>query len=333
VGARRPREVPPLIAYIVRKLLTAVPLVLGVITLIFVLVELSPGDATDRFFTPETPPEVRQLIEQKWGLDRSPVERYFIMLGNMASGDFGRSIFQERPVFDIIAEALPNTIKLSLLTILILQIFGVGLGTLQAVRQYKPSDTAASVVSLFFYSMPSFWLALMLQLLFTLKWPLLPTSGMRDAVMYEFMTPREQLLDELSHLILPGMALGVASAAGVARYMRSSLLEVIRQDYIRTARSKGLPEHKVIGKHAMRNALLPIITILGLQLPFLFSGSVLVETIFAWPGMGRLIVSAIFTQDTPVIIACFFVFTLLVVAGNLVADVLYSVVDPRIRYS
>jgi peptide/nickel transport system permease protein len=322
-----------LIAYIVRKLLTAVPLVLGVITLIFVLVELSPGDATDRFFTPETPPEVRQLIEQKWGLDRSPVERYFIMLGNMASGDFGRSIFQERPVFDIIAEALPNTIKLSLLTILILQIFGVGLGTLQAVRQYKPSDTAASVVSLFFYSMPSFWLALMLQLLFTLKWPLLPTSGMRDAVMYEFMTPREQLLDELSHLILPGMALGVASAAGVARYMRSSLLEVIRQDYIRTARSKGLPEHKVIGKHAMRNALLPIITILGLQLPFLFSGSVLVETIFAWPGMGRLIVSAIFTQDTPVIIACFFVFTLLVVAGNLVADVLYSVVDPRIRYS
>ncbi len=322
-----------MIAYIVRKLLTAVPLVLGVITLIFVLVELSPGDATDRFFTPETPPEVRQLIEQKWGLDRSPVERYFIMLGNMASGDFGRSIFQERPVFDIIAEALPNTIKLSLLTILILQIFGVGLGTLQAVRQYKPSDTAASVVSLFFYSMPSFWLALMLQLLFTLKWPLLPTSGMRDAVMYEFMTPREQLLDELSHLILPGMALGVASAAGVARYMRSSLLEVIRQDYIRTARSKGLPEHKVIGKHAMRNALLPIITILGLQLPFLFSGSVLVETIFAWPGMGRLIVSAIFTQDTPVIIACFFVFTLLVVAGNLVADVLYSVVDPRIRYS
>ncbi len=322
-----------MIAYIVRKLLTAVPLVLGVITLIFVLVELSPGDATDRFFTPETPPEVRQLIEQKWGLDRSPVERYFIMLGNMASGDFGRSIFQERPVLDIIAEALPNTIKLSLLTILILQIFGVGLGTLQAVRQYKPSDTAASVVSLFFYSMPSFWLALMLQLLFTLKWPLLPTSGMRDAVMYEFMTPREQLLDELSHLILPGMALGVASAAGVARYMRSSLLEVIRQDYIRTARSKGLPEHKVIGKHAMRNALLPIITILGLQLPFLFSGSVLVETIFAWPGMGRLIVSAIFTQDTPVIIACFFVFTLLVVAGNLVADVLYSVVDPRIRYS
>jgi len=181
--------------------------------------------------------------------------------------------------------------------------------------------------------MPGFWLALMLQLLFALKWPILPSSGMTDAVMYDFMGAGEQFVDRVRHMILPATALGVARAAGVARYMRSSLLEVIRQDYIRTARSKGLSEFKVVVKHGMRNALLPIITILGLQLPFLFSGSVLIEYIFAWPGMGRLIVNAIFSQDTPVIIACFFVFTLLVVSGNLIADLLYAVVDPRIRYS
>ncbi|HJN76735.1 MAG TPA: ABC transporter permease [Myxococcota bacterium] len=361
--------------YALRKVLLSIPLVLGVITLIFVLVELSPGDATDRFFTPETPPEVRQLIEKKWGLDRPAHERYVILMRNLtiptvfcgenpwsaedelpwyacpagpleedASGydrigrptaglDFGRSIFQERPVFDIVMEALPNTIQLALMSIIIMQLVGVTLGSIQAVRQYGWSDSGISIASLFFYSMPSFWLALMLQLILTLKFPILPTSGMVDAVMYDYMSPGEQILDRMKHLILPGVALSIARAAGIARYMRSSLLEVIRQDYIRTARAKGLPEWKVIVKHGMRNALLPIITILGLQLPFLFSGSVLVETIFAWPGMGRLIVSAIFTQDTPVIIGCFFVFTLLVVAGNLIADLLYSVVDPRIRYS
>ncbi len=319
-------------AYLIRKLLLAIPLVLGVITLIFVLVELSPGDATDRFFTPETPPEVRQLIEQKWGLDQPASTRYLITMKNLMTGDFGRSIFQERPVFDIIAEALPNTIILSFATILIIQFVGVTLGSIQAVRQYSLTDNTISVTSLIFYSMPSFWLALMLQLLFALKWPVLPSSGMTDAVMYDYMTTWEKAVDHLKHLILPAGALGLASAAGIARYMRSSLLEVIRQDFVRTARAKGLSERTVVVKHAMRNALLPIITIIGLQLPFLFSGSVLVESIFAWPGMGRLIVQAIFTQDTPVIIACFFVFTLLVVIGNLIADILYSVVDPRIRY-
>ncbi len=320
-------------SYVVRKVLLAIPLLIGVITLIFGLIELSPGDATDRFFNPETPPEVRQLIEQKWGLDKPAHERYVLMLSNLARGDFGRSIFQERPVFDIIWEALPNTILLSLVSLLIIQFVGVTLGTIQAIRQYTPADAGISIVSLFFYSMPRFWLALMLQLIFALVWPILPSSGMTDAVMHDYMSFGEQLLDYAKHLLLPGCALGIASAAGIARYMRSSLLEVIRQDYIRTAQAKGLPESTVTIKHGMRNALLPIITILGLQLPWLFSGSVLVETIFAWPGMGRLIVEAIFTQDTPVIIACFFVFTLIVVAGNLLADILYAVVDPRIRYS
>lgn len=319
--------------YILRKLLLSIPLLWGVVTLIFLLIQASPGDATDRFFTPETPPEVRQMIEAKWGLDQPVYVQYLRMMGNLATGDFGRSIAQERPVFDIIGDALWNTVVLSLISMLVTYTVGILLGVLQAVRQYSAVDTLSSVISLFLYSMPGFWLALMMVLLFTLKWPILPSTGMIDAAMYDFMTPSEQLLDRLKHIILPAIALGVSPAAGIARYMRSSMLEVVRQDFVRTAAAKGLPSWKVTFKHALRNALLPIITLIGLNLPFLFSGAVLIETIFAWPGMGRVIVAAIYTQDTPLIVACFFVFTLLVVAGNLLADVLYSFVDPRIRLS
>lgn len=319
--------------YVARKLLLSIPLLWGVITLIFILVQLAPGDATDRFFTPDTPPEVRQMIEHKWGLDQPPTTQYLRMMQNLATGNFGVSISQERPVFDIIKEKLPNTLILSGVTLVVLVVVGVGLGVIQAVRQYSILDNIASVFSLFLYSMPSFWLALMLVLIFALWIPILPTAGMVNTAMHDFMSPGQQLWDRIRHLILPGVALGMASAAGVARYMRSSMLEVIRQDFVRTARAKGLPERTVILKHAARNALLPIVTILGLSLPFLFSGSVLVEYVFAWPGMGQVIVGAIFAQDTPLIIACFFVYTLLVVGGNLLADVLYSVVDPRIRLS
>lgn len=317
--------------YLIRKLIMAVPLVLGVVTLIFLLLQLTPGDATDRFFTPETPPEVREMIEAKWGLDQPVHVQYGRMMGNMMQGDFGRSIAQERPVFDIIMDAVPNTLMLSIVTLVVIYGIGILMGTVQAVKQYSFIDNALSIISLFFYSMPRFWLALMLVLIFALKLEILPAAGMVDAVEHEYMTPGEQVIDRIRHLLLPGIALGVASAAGTARYMRSSMLEVIRLDYIRTARAKGLKEGTVVFKHALRNALLPIVTLMGLSLPFLFSGSVLVEIIFAWPGMGRLIVGAIFSQDTPLIIACFFVFTLMVVAGNLLADVLYSIVDPRIR--
>ncbi|MEM6926428.1 MAG: ABC transporter permease, partial [Myxococcota bacterium] len=205
----------------------------------------------------------------------------------------------------------------------------------------------ASVGSLVLYSMPTFWLALMLQLLIGIYWAgwvqglglppgvqdtlTLPLSGMKDPIFYDDFGFFERIVDRFEHLILPGFAMGFAAAASTARYMRSSLLEVIRQDYIRTARAKGLPERLVIIRHGMRNALLPIVTLLGLSLPYLFSGSVLVEIVFSWPGMGRLIVTAIGQQDTPLIIACFFVFTLLVVLGNLIADILYAWVDPRIR--
>jgi peptide/nickel transport system permease protein len=322
-----------MLAYLGRRLLLAVPLLAGVVTLIFVLVELSPGDAADKFFTPETPPEVRELIVRKWGLDQPAGVRYLKMMANLGRGDFGRSINQERPVLDVILDALPNSVVLSLTTLTVVFLVGVASGTIQAVRQYGALDNVLSALSLFLYSMPDFWLALMLLLVFSLGLGWLPSSGMVDPVLHDQLGGAARLLDRLAHLALPGIALGIAHAGGIARYMRSSLLEVIGQDYVRTARAKGLGEVTVILKHAMRNALVPVITLLGLSLPALFSGTVVVESIFAWPGMGRLILTAIFTQDLPVIIGCFFFFAILVVAGNLLADLLYAVVDPRIRYS
>lgn len=341
-----------MLKYATRKLLLALPLVWGVITLIFFLVEMSPGSVADKYFTPETPPEVREMIVAKYHLDDPAFIRYLYMLRNLAMLDFGVSMATERAVFDLIMDAVPNTIILATVTLAVLFPTGVLLGTIQGVRHSRPEDTAISVVSLFFYSMPSFWLALMLQLWVsytfggwiedlgrqgtipdTLVMMLaLPSSGMYDAVQYDYMTGSEQLLDRAVHLVLPGVAMGLAFAASTARYMRSSLLEVIRQDYIRTARAKGLKERVVVLKHAMRNAIMPIVTLIGLSLPALMTGAVLTETIFAWPGMGRLILTAIYQQDTPLIIGCFFVIALLVVLGNLLADLSYAIVDPRVKY-
>jgi peptide/nickel transport system permease protein len=331
VAALQTSHAVDLAAYVLKKLLLTIPLLLGVITLIFILIELSPGTVVDKFITPDTTPEIRERLVAKWHLDDPAPVRYVHMIGNLATLDFGVSMDQERPVFDIIADALPNTLLLSTIGLLTLYPVGLTLGSIQAVRRGRPEDTLLSIVTLFLYSMPVFWFAMMLQLVFTYKWPILPSSGMKDAVMFDYMTTGEQWKDRFEHILLPGVGVGLASAAGVARYMRSSLLEVIQLDYVRTARAKGLPERVVILRHALRNALLPIITLMGLSLPYLFSGSVLVETIFAWPGMGRVIVSAIFAQDTPLIIACFFVFTLIVVIGNVLADVSYAFVDPRIR--
>jgi peptide/nickel transport system permease protein len=320
--------------HLYKKILMVIPLLVGVITLIFFLIELSPGSAVDKFIIPgETSPELEQMLRAKWHLDDPAWMRYLFMMRNLAVLDFGESMDQGKPVFDIIATSLPNTILLSLVTLAVIYPVGLLFGSVQAIRRGRPEDTAISVGSLFFYSMPSFWLGMMMQLVFAYYLDLVPISGMHDEVMYDYMTSSQQWRDTLWHILLPGVAMGVAHAAGVARYMRSSLLEVIQQDYIRTARAKGLSEPRVMLKHAFRNSLLPIITLFGLSLPIVFSGSVLVETIFAWPGMGRTIVTAIFAQDTPLIIGCFFVYTLVVVVGNLLADVLYAFADPRIRYS
>jgi peptide/nickel transport system permease protein len=327
----------PVTGHVTRRLLGAVPLLVGIATLIFVVLHLAPGDPTATLFGPDVPPEVIDQATRTWGLDQPLHVQYFKWLGAAFTGDFGVSYIQSRPVIEIILDALPYTLAITLSTLVLVFVFGVLLGVYQGVRQYSAADNVLSVLALFFYSMPSFWLGLMLALIFAQKahqwgWPItFPVSGPRS-VDYELLSLGGRIVDRLRHLALPVTTLTLALTAGVSRYTRSQMLEVVRQDYIRTARAKGLPERDVILRHALRNSLIPVITLLGLYLPFLFSGTVFVEHIFAWPGMGRVIVNAIQQRDYPVIMATSFFFSVLVVVGNLVADVLYAWADPRIRH-
>jgi peptide/nickel transport system permease protein len=324
-------------AYVLRRLLGAIPMLIGIATIIFFVLRLAPGDPTSFYFNPNIPPEVIEQLRSNLGLDQPLHIQYLRWMKSFFTGDFGFSFAQSRPVAHIVREALPNTLMLTGTALVLVFLSGILIGVIQAVRQYSLFDSTSSVVSLFFYSMPSFWLALMLMLVFSLKahqwgWPIaLPPTGI-TSVDYEFLSLGGKIGDRLSHLVLPCATLTLALAAGVARYTRGQMLEVIRQDYIRTARAKGLPERTVIMRHALRNSMLPVITLLGLYLPFLFSGTVFVEVIFAWPGMGRVIVDAIFQRDYPLVMATSFIFAVIVVLGNLLADVLYAVADPRIRY-
>ena len=325
-------------SYLVRRLLGAVPLVLGVATLVFFVVNLAPGDPVQVLIGPGMRADVIEQMRADFGLDQPVHVRYVRWVAALVRGDFGYSFSHNRPVASVIGDMLPNTLLLSGLALGVAFAVGMLLGVVQAVRQHSLADSVLSVVALFFYSMPSFWLALMLILTFSLyarnvwDWPLFfPPSG-RVSVDHAFLSPWGRLTDRVMHLVLPVASLSLVLAAGVARYMRGSMLEVVRQDYVRTARAKGLPERRVVFRHALRNALLPIVTLLGLYLPVLFSGTVFIETVFAWPGMGKTIVDAIGTRDYPLVMACSFIFAVMVVAGNLVADVLYALVDPRIRY-
>ena len=325
-----------MIGYLIRRVLGAIPLLLGILTLIFFIIHIAPGDPTARFVNPNVSPRVIEQMRHNLGLDQPLHIQYFKWLWAFIRGDFGYSFGLQQPIREVLPGILWNTLQLTLVSLVLIFVVGMLIGIVQAVRQYSLADNVLSFVALFFYSMPSFWFALMLILVFSLKasqsgWFFqFPASGM-TSVGYEYLSAGGKLADRFKHLFLPALALGIGNAAGVARYMRGSMLEVIHQDYIRTARAKGLSPSRVIFKHALRNALIPIITLLGLYLPILLSGSVLVETIFGWPGMGRLIVDAIFQRDYPLIMATSFVAAAMVVFGNLLADVLYAVVDPRIR--
>lgn len=324
--------------YILRRLVGAIPLVLGIATIIFFLVNLAPGDPIDRLLAPGVTQEVVDQTRANFGLDQPIHIRYVKWLGATLRGDLGHSISNSRPVSEVLAAALPNTLALAACALVIAFLVGIFVGTIQGTKQHSLFDSVASVVLLFFYSMPSFWLALMLMLWLSVYarnvwgWPIsFPPAGVISAN-YQDLSAWGQFTDRVMHLVLPTLSLSLVLTAGIARYMRSSMLEVIRQDYVRTARAKGLPERVVVFKHALRNALLPIVTLVGMYIPFLFSGAVFIESIFAWPGMGRMLVGAIGQRDYSLIMAGTFFFALMVVIGNLITDVLYAVVDPRIRY-
>lgn len=324
-----------MLRFILRRLLQAIPLLLGIATITFTMVHLAPGDPMDMYmeerFQREVDPEVIELLRKKYGLDQPLPVQYVKWIGNIARGDLGESFRYRRPVTSLIAERVPYTLQLAALALFFDALIGIALGIISAVRQYSCTDRAITVGSLVMYSIPGFWLALMLVLVFSVNLNWFPTSQTRS-LDYELLSPLGKMLDRLWHLALPVFVLGVASAAGTARFMRNKLLDVLSEEYVVGARARGLSERAVILRHALRNALIPIVTIYGLALPFLLGGAVLIEKVFAWPGMGLLAIEAIGARDYPVILATSMIAAVLVVLGNLIADVTYALVDPRVSY-
>lgn len=326
-----------MIRYALGRILAAIPILLGVATIVFFVLSLAPGDPTSIYFGPGMSPEAMEQVRRNLGLDDPLLIRYGRWLLAFLQGDFGYSLAAGMPARARILAALPNTILLAGVALLLAFLVGIFLGVVQAIRQNTWVDATLSGAALFFYSMPSFWLAIMLILIFGVgarnlwDWPFsFPPSGITSAG-YDLLSPWDQLKDRIHHLVLPALSLTLVLAAGVSRYVRTSMLEVLHQDYIRTARAKGLPESRVILKHGLRNALIPVVSLFGLYFPFLLSGAVFVEYVFAWPGMGKLMVDSVLSRDYPVVLAGTFFFGGMVVLGNLLADLLYGVVDPRIR--
>jgi len=344
-----------MLVYVVRRLLWGLLIVWGVYTLSFFVVDAA-GDPFATMESPKMTPEDFLRLRAKWGyirlvekdVETSPgvvekkivghepvraAERYVRQLkGLVLDFDLGDSIVRKKPVLELLGEALPNTLLLSGCALLAEFLLGISFGILSAVKRNSATDHAVTATSLFLYSMPGFWLCLMMVLVFAVELRWLPSSGMH-AVDAGSLGPVAYVLDVVKHLAMPAFVLGITTAAGVARFQRSAVLEVIRQDYVRTARAKGLDERTVIGKHVLRNALIPVITLLGLSLPFLVSGAVITETIFAWPGMGQQVINAIPLRDIQVVTGFTLIASVMVVVGNILSDVLYAVVDPRVRLS
>lgn len=313
--------------YILKRLVQAIPLLFIITVITFLIINMAPGDPVKMFVNPESKSTVDLVkIRHELGLDKPLIVRYFIWMANIVRGNFGISYFYRRPVLDMLMECLPNTIILSLCSMLFSLVIAIPAGIICSLKRNSIWDYIFSIISFIGVSLPSFWFALMLILIFSLNLGWLPPAGMRSNF-DQFV-----LVDRIKHLILPLIVLGTGSMAVNMRYMRSAMLDVIHQDYIRTAKSKGLSQRVVVLKHALRNALLPVITLIGFMIPNLIGGAAITETIFAWPGLGRIVVEANFTRDYPIIMGELVLFSVLVVIGSLVADILYAVADPRIRF-
>ncbi len=322
-----------MLEYIARRLLFMIPLLLGITIITFVVIHLSPGGPADMLtgLSPKISAEAKVRLRSLYGLDKPLHVQYWLWLSRLVRLDFGESFKDGRLVIMKILERLPATLLLNVLSLLVIFFLALPIGILSAVRQDSFFDKGMTIFVFMGFSVPAFWLALLLMLLFGVVLGWLPISGMHS-VNFPYFTFWGKLWDIIKHLILPVFVSAFGGLAYLSRYSRTSMLEVLRQDYIRTARAKGLPENKVIYRHALRNALIPIVTLLGLSLPALIGGGFIFETIFAWPGMGRLGYQAIMARDYPVIMGVGVIAALLTLLGNLVADITYAFVDPRIRY-
>ena len=318
-------------SYIIRRLIQAIPIVIGISVISFAIVYLTPGSPVDKFRTPRVSPETIQNLIRLYGLDQPlPVQfwRWFSSFWTFPVNHlaWGYSFTDGQPVRDRIFGRIPATLLLMGTSLAVTIVLALPIGILQAVKQYSWADKIITIFETIGYAMPTFWLGLILKQLFSVQFKLFPLFGMQT------LGKQGDIPDILAHLVLPVATLAVIQVAGWSRYMRASMLEVMRQDFIRTARSKGLAGGTVIRKHALRNALIPIVTLLGLTVPSLLSGAAITETVFSWPGLGWLSVTSVIERDYPTVLATVMIGGVMVIIGNLLADIAYAVVDPRIHY-
>lgn len=303
-------------AYILRRLLQVIPVLVGITVVAFVLVRLT-GDPASMMLPPEAPREVVEEFRRENGLDQPIVVQYLRFVGNALQGDFGKSLRYKESVSTLFLERLPATAELAVGAMLLAIVVGIPVGVVSAVKINTWIDTLIRLVALFGQAVPSFYLGLMLMMIVAVQWRLLPTGGRGDP----------------GQLVLPALTLGVHLLALTARFARGAVLDVLRQDYVRTGRAKGLGEQLLLSRHVMKNAMIPIVTVIGLQVGATFSGAVVTETVFSWPGVGRLMVQAITTRDFPIVQATVMIVAFIFVIVNLVVDVSYAWLDPRIKYS
>ncbi len=330
-----------MLTYIFKRLLEMIPTLFGITLISFFIIHLAPGKPTDIMteMNPKITPEAREKLEKLYGLDKPIIEQYWIWLKRVVKLDFGESFSTDRrPVMEkiwdpkqsLLEKRLFITFQINILSMFLIFIIAIPIGISSATHQYSVYDKITTFFVFIGFATPSFWLALLLMRLFGIDLGWLPISSLKS-MDYASLTLAGKIWDRSIHLILPVFVSAFGGLAGLSRYMRSSMLEVIRQDYVTTARAKGLQEKKVIYKHALRNALLPIITLLGLSVPGLIGGSVIFESIFSIPGMGQLFYMSIMTRDYPLVMCILTIGAILTLIGNLLADIGYMLVDPRIR--
>lgn len=312
-----------MINYAVYRLLSAIPTFVGVTLVAFLMLYNTPGDPAVLIGGPDATVEDRQRIRDELGLDRPLLQQYFTYLGNLIRGDLGQSWYTREPVERIVADAFPKSVELVLFTTFFASLLGVTLGVLASLSRASFLDRAVMVVATIGISIPNFWLGLLLLMYFSVQLGWLPVSGYGGP----FWT-----WDGIKYMILPAITAGSSQAAYVARLTRSSMLDVLREDFIRTGRAKGLTASVVIVKHALRNVLLPVITMVGMLFGFMLGQAVVVETIFAWPGMGRMLINSIFARDVPVVLAGVITLAGSFIVINLLVDLTYGIIDPRVRY-
>lgn len=314
-----------MIAFLVRRLGQSVILLVFVSVVIFIIVHSAPGGPAV-LVNPELEPELAEQYAEQLGLNDPLPVQYFRWLGNVARLDFGISLQHSVPTVDLLKQRFPASLLLASSAMILATVAALGLGIVSAIKRYSIWDTVATLVAFLGLSVPGFWLGIMLIVLFSVQLGWLPSSGMVS-------TDGGGAVDRLKHLVMPAFVLSTFAVAQLARYTRSSMVETLKHDYIRTARAKGLTERTVIGRHALRNALIPVVTVLAVVVPRLIGGAVITETVFAWPGMGRLAANAAFTRDYPLVMTITMFVAVLVILGNLIADICYGLLDPRITYN